>query len=105
MALRSALDFAVKIVGDGSDRVYVLSTATGPLGLSAPPTAAGAAQLSPQLSLATLVPTGIVELHSGNNHAVSASLASGVMTITYAVDDALAADEVDTVTGKFTFPG
>jgi len=105
MAIKSALDFAIKIIGDGTDGTYVISTATGPFGLTAPSTAAGASEVAPALTLSTLVPNGVVNIASQNGHSVSASVALGVLTITYAAVDIPAANEVDVITGLFTFPG
>jgi hypothetical protein len=105
MAIKSVLDFGIKLIGDGTDRVYVIDTATGPFGLSAPYTGAGVGQLSPALSLGSMTPNGVLSLTSGNGHAVSGSVLAGVLTITYAVGDALAINEVDLVQGLFTFPG
>lgn len=105
MSIKGALDFSILLVGDGTDANYVISTATGPFGLRAPDTIHGASELSPALSLGSLVPNGVIGVVSANGHSVSASIAFGVLTITYATGDVPAAGEMDTVQGYFTFAG
>ena len=105
MAIKSVLDFSIYLLGDGVDLAYSVSTGTGPFGLRAPDTIHGPSQIAPALSLAALTPDGVFGVVSANGHSISASIAGGMLTITYANGDGLTSGELDSVAGYLTFPG
>lgn len=105
MALRPILAFAVRVVGDGSDRVVSIDTASGPFGINAPATLLNPSQLPPNFSLATNVPLSVINVISANGSGVTFEYVGTVLTITYNEGQAPPDNVEDTLTGSFTFAG
>ena len=103
MALKVVLAFTLRVRGDGSDRTISAALPTGPYGLGPGKFLDTVYVLPPSFSLLSTVPSGVEDVASSNNHSVSATIALGVITFTYASGDMPAADEVDMLYGNLVF--
>lgn len=103
MALSRCLGFALRVIGDGSDRMVSATIASSPFGLKIPAAGDATYAFPPGFSVAIPAPTGVVNVQSGNNHVVTAVLSNGTLDFTYGVGDMPVAGEVDTLFGDLTY--
>lgn len=98
MSLRTALDFSLRLVGDGSDTNVVTSFLTGPFVFK--PASGG--EIAPAFSLSQSLPSALTNLAADNGATVSASIGLlGAITIT--LSPAPGNGEVLNVTGTMLF--
>ena len=102
MALKLALGFAIRVLGDGVDKDISISISTAAIGLKVPQLGDAAAELPPAFLLNAPMPIEVHDVQSGNNHDIqSAVISLGVLTVTYV--DAVPYGEVDTIHGDLIF--
>lgn len=104
MALKQMLAFALRVVGDGSDRTVSAVIGTAPFGIGVPTPASGTVSAPPLFSLSAPLPTAVINVVSSLGKTISAGAISlGVVTFTYGTGEALDDGQIDIIYGDFVF--
>lgn len=73
MAMKTLINFLIRFVGDGASKTAAVTLAVAPVNTAT------------AVSLASLVPTGVIGLTSSDGQAVTATIALGICTFTWPV--------------------
>jgi hypothetical protein len=96
MANHQAINFYIYIEGDGASTTLVVTAATAAFGFLTPGNGT-----TPVLDLATLVPTGFLNLSCSNGVTVTATILLGIITFT--LSGPIANGTIEYITGYLTF--
>lgn len=87
--MKTLVNFLVRVMGDGVSTTSAIALATAPINADAP------------VSMASVVPTGVISLSSSDGQAVTAAILAGVCTLTWPL--AVPNGKVVEVYGQFVF--
>jgi hypothetical protein len=80
MANKGVVQFFVDFIGDGASNTWAVAVATGPFALLNP---SSGYDISSTFSLASTIPTGIINLACTGGLGVTAVIALGIITFTF----------------------
>lgn len=94
MAVRSAINFRLTVIGDGTDVNYAVLVATAPWFIT---------DINPGWQVSQPLPAGVINVSSSDAQAVTAALSALNTLVTFTWPTAIPAGDVVNVYGTFTY--